>query len=140
MDPGMSVYNGLCFLHPPHNLVAISNDKPPIIRTLSCDTGAIVWELKEPIVSTPHAMLYIPQYDVLLVPDGGTRVLVLHPRDGSLLHTVDASLPYRVPGRVINICLYQGILLVHHYVDSTQIVSVYSLLECGISQPADNAQ
>ena len=138
-DPGMAVYNGLCYLPTPHNLVAISYNKTPIIRALSCDTGALVWEVKEPL-SSPHAMLYIPQYDVILVPDGGTRVLVLHPGDGSLLHTVDAALPDRVPGRVISTCLYQDRLVVHHYVPSTQKVSVFSLMESHVAQPTDETQ
>ena len=138
-DPDMAVYNGLCYLPAPHNLVAISYDKTPIIRALSCKTGGLVWEVKEPL-SSPHAMLYIPQYDVILVPDGGTRVLVLHPGDGSLLHTVDAALPDRVPGRVINTCLYKDRLVVHHYVPSTQKVSVFSLMESHVAQPTDEAQ
>ena len=138
-DPDMAVYNGLCYLPAPHNLVAISYDKTLIIRALECNTGALVWEVKEPM-SSPHAMLYIPQFDVILVPDGGTRVLVLHPGDGSLLHTVDAALPDRVPGRVINTCLYQDRLVVHHYAPSTQKVSVFSLVESHVAQPTDEAQ
>ena len=73
----------------------------------------------------PHSLVFSPQQQVLLVPDGwNSRVLVLHPRDGSHLQTIQ---PDQDMGYIIDLCLHRNKLVVRHNAESKVKVSYLSI-------------
>ena len=58
-----------------------------------------------------HGILFSPQHQVLLVADGtNCRVLVLHPRDGSHLQTIQLGNALDDDG-LADLCLHQNKLV-----------------------------
>ncbi len=85
--------NGLCFVPAPNRAVVICDDDVNVIQAVSCDVkDKVIWEVKDEVggkVCKPYGLLYSPKHQVLFVADGrNKRVLVLDPKDGSLLQII----------------------------------------------------
>ena len=82
---------------------------------VSAETGEKVWKVAGEVdgeMIEPHRLLFSPQHQVLLVADGeNSRVMVLHPRDGSHLQTIQ---PDQNMGAIYELCLHQNKLVVWH--------------------------
>ena len=125
----METYFGMCYIPSPHRLIVLSDNAPGnTIRAVSAETGEKVWQVKgevDGVQCEPNGMLFSPQHQVLLVADGvNSRVLVLHPGDGSHLQTIQLD---RKMGVITELCLHQNKLVVKHNVGGKQKVSYFSI-------------
>ena len=129
---GMEQYHSMYYIPSPHRLIVFacfSDDDPDnTIRAVSSETGEKVWEVKGEVNGTrcdPHGLLFSPQHQTLLVADGNNcRVLVIHPRDGSVLQTIQLE-PQM--GSIWELCLHQNKLAVHHNAVGKEKVSYFSV-------------
>ena len=127
VQSGMERYYDMCYIPSPHRLIVLSdNYEPTIILSVSAETGEKVWEVKgevNGVECNPHSMLFSPQHQVLLVADGeNSRVLVLHPGDGSHLQTIQLDGEMAI---IWELCLHQNKLVVHHHAGGTVKVSYF---------------
>ena len=99
-----------------------------MIRAVSTETGEKVWEVTGEVDGTmiePLGLFFTPKHQVLLVADGdNSRVLVLHPRDGSHLQTIQ---PDQDMGYIWELCLHQNKLVVRHRDGRNEKVSYFSI-------------
>ena len=127
IQSGMEMYYSMCYIPSPHRLIVLS-DNTGLIRAVSAETGENVWGVKwevDGVQCEPHGMLFSPQHQVLLVADGrNCRVLVLHPGDGSHLQTIQLD---REMDAIIELCLHQNKLVVHHNAGGKEKVSYFSI-------------
>ena len=129
VQSGMGIYYSMCYIPAPHRLIVFSTAYVSnTIRAVSAETGEKVWEVKgevDGVECKPHGMLFSPQHQVLLVADGrNCRLLVLHPGDGSHLQTIQLDREMRI---IVELCLHQNKLVVHHYTDGKEKVSYFSV-------------
>ena len=103
----------IAYLPDPYRLIAISVISPIRgVQAVCCDTGEVKWEFPGNV----HGILYSEAHDSLLVGQPG-KVVVLCPREGSLLQTID--LPGL--GDIKDLCLYHDQLIIHHVKDGHKI-------------------
>ena len=128
IQSGMKGYYSMCYIPSPHRLIVLSLHPESLIRAVSAETGEKVWEVKgevDGVECRPNGLLFSPQHQVLLVADGWNyRLLVLHPGDGSHLQTIQLD---REMGGIVELCLHQNKLVVHHYDDHKHKVSYFSI-------------
>ena len=129
VQSGMEKYYSMHYIPSPHRLIVLSlNIEPRMIRAVSAETGQKVWEVTGEVnggMINPHGLLFSPRHQVLLVADGWSRrVLVLHPRDGSHLQTLQLNQDI---GAVIELCLHQNKLVMHHVAGGKEKVSYFSV-------------
>ena len=130
MQSGMKMYNSMHYIPSPHRLIVLSDHHPGLIRAVSAETGEKVWQVKgevDGVECEPNDMQFSPQYQVLLVADGNnSRLLVLHPGDGSHLQTIqlgDVLDNYAI----VELCLHHNKLVMHHIAGGKQKVSFFSV-------------
>ena len=93
---------------------------------MSAETGEKVWEVTGEVdgeMIEPGGLSFYPQHQVLFVADN-SRVLVLHPRDGSHLQTIQ---PDQYMGGIAHLCLHQNKLIVQHSARGKEKVSYFSI-------------
>ena len=73
----------------------------------------------------PHGMQFSQHHQVLLVADGiNCRILVLHPKDGLHLQTIQLKPEMYA---IVHLHLNQGELIVHHTAERKEKVSFFAL-------------
>ena len=90
---GLATSYGVCYIPHPYKLLVFTlNKNPGMIRAVSAEMGQKVWEIEEKVDEKechPHGMQFSQHHQVLLVADGvNCRILVLHPKNGSHLQTI----------------------------------------------------
>ena len=126
---GMVMVHSICYI-PIHRLIVISARSSGVIRSVSCKSEVVVWQVKgqvDGVECDPHGMVFSPALDALFVTDGGnTRILVLSPRDGSLRQVL--SLDHKI-GTVVRLCLCNDQLVVCHssFDCNEEQISLFSL-------------
>ena len=127
IQSGMETYYSMHYIPSPHRLIVLTWWKDSMIRAVSAETGEKVWDVMGELdgrMIQPHSLLFSAQHQVLLVADGSNnRLLVLHPRDGSHLQTIQLDQYMGVMGEL---CLLQN-KLVHHHAGSKEKVSYFSI-------------
>ena len=87
--------SGLCYVPVPYKLIVLCLASKSVIRAICCESEKLQWLIDGEIDGTichPWGLLYLERQQRLLVCDGtNNRVLVLHPRDGSHLQTIQFS-------------------------------------------------
>ena len=78
------------------NCIVFSDWEENLVKDFHCGTGEQVWEVSgevEGVTWEPNGFLYLPEHRSLLVCDGigDGRLVVLNPRDGSVLQTISLS-------------------------------------------------
>ena len=116
ISSGMADLFFMYYVPPPHKLIVITGATDSShIKAISVETGNLTWEIKGKVdgeMCHPRGVLFSPQHDALLVADGKRcRVLVLHPRDGSHLKTIQLGW---VMGVIVHLSWYHYQILVHH--------------------------
>ena len=128
VQTGMESHYGFHYIPSPHRLIVLSALSARMIRAVSTETGEKVWEVTGEVdgaMIEPLGLLFSPEHQVLLVADGGnSRVLVLHPRDGSHQQTIQ---PDQYMGAIADLCLHQNKLVVGHTVGGKEKVSYFSI-------------
>ena len=83
---------------------------------MSAESGQKVWEANGEVdgkMCEPHGILFSSQHQVLLIADGSNcRVLVMHPRDGSHLQTIELEWKKQL---IVGLCIHQNKLVVWHH-------------------------
>ena len=114
IQSGMEGYYSFHNIQTPHRLIALSDHSPGIIRAVSVETGEKIWEVIGEVdgrMIQPHSLVFSPQQQVLLVPDGwNSRVLVLH---RGMVH------------------IYKQYNLIRTWATSLTCVSIKTNLSCG---------
>ena len=90
---GLATSYSVCYIPHPYKLLVFTlNKNPGILKSVSEETGRKVWQTEgkvDEIACHPHGMQFSEHHQVLLVADGiNCSILVLHPKDGSHLQTV----------------------------------------------------
>ena len=93
LDSGLDRWcSGMCFMPDPYKCLVFCVVSEGLIRAICSESGKLQWLIDGEIDGTtchPWGLLYLEEQQRLLVSDGANnRVLVLHPRDGSHLQTV----------------------------------------------------
>ena len=93
LDSGLDRWcSGMCCIPEPYRCLVLSVASEGLIRAICSQSGKLKWLIDGTIDGTtchPWGLLYLNQHQRLLVCDGANnRVLVLHPRDGAHLQTV----------------------------------------------------
>ena len=93
LDSGLDRWcSGMCFIPEPYRCIVFSVASEGLMKAICSQSGKLQWLIDGEIGGTtchPWGLLYLNQHQRLLVCDGANnRVLVLHPRDGAHLQTV----------------------------------------------------
>ena len=129
VQSGMERYFDMHYIPSPHRLLVFSDaNTGNKIRAVSAETGEKVWEVGGEIdgeICQPRGLLFSERHQVLLVTDStNRRLLVLHPRDGSHLQTIQLDKEILV---VSELCLYQNKLIVLHHDGCKHRLSSFSI-------------
>ena len=128
IQSGMDRYPTMHYVPSPHKLLLCSNNNQGIIQAVSVETGKKVWEMIGHVdgkLFNPHGMFFSRQSKILFVADGvNSRVLVLHPGDGSHLQTL--QLDWKI-GSIWSVRLHQDKLVVHHHDNNKHKESYFSI-------------
>ena len=125
---GMEKYHGFHYIQNPYNLLLLSWWEDSIIRAVSLETEQKAWEVKGEVdgkMFFPHGLLFSVQHRVLLVADGrNSRVLVLHPGDGSHLQTIQLD---KAVDTVYELGIHSNKLVIFHRAGLEEKVSYLSI-------------
>ena len=133
--PKKKIYSGLatsysvCYIPHPYKLLVFTfNKNPGIIRAVSTETGQKVWQIEGKVDEKechPHGMQFSQHHQVLLVADGiNCRILVLHPKNGSHLQTIQLKPEMYA---IVHLHLNQDKLIVHHAAERKEKVSFFAV-------------
>ena len=131
--PKKKIYSGLatsysiCYIPHPYKLLVFTlNKNPGRIRAVSAETEQKVWQVEGKVAEKachPHGMQFSQHHQVLLVADGiNCRILVLHPKDGSPLQTIQLKPEMHA---IVHLHLNHEELIVHHTADRKENVSLF---------------
>ena len=131
LDSGLDRWcTGMCFIPEPYNYLVFCVASEGLIRAICCESEKLQWLIDGAIDGTtchPWGLLYLEQHQRLLVCDGtNNRVLLLHPRDGSHLQTVQFS--KEIDG-IYDVFLQNDQIIMHHKTN----VSYLSITVCKFS-------
>ena len=127
--PGLATSYSVCYIPHPYKLLVFTlNKNPGIIRAVSTETEQKVWETEGKVDEKechPHGMQFSQHHQVLLVADGvNCRILVLHPKDGSHLQTIQLKPETHA---IVYLHLNQDKLIVHHTIEEKKKVSFFAV-------------
>ena len=94
---GLKLCNDLCYLPPPHDCVVVCGvekffNDPHEARAVSCRDGSVVWGVQGEVDGKrihPWRLLLV-RGSVLVADAGNKRILVLDPKDGSFIKTIQS--------------------------------------------------
>ena len=128
IQSGMNKFSILHYIPSPHKVLIFPSWKESIIRAVSVETGEMVWEVKGKVdgkTCEPHGALYSSHHQALLIADGeNCRVLVLHPRDGSHLQTIQLD---REIVATIELRLHQNKVILWHRDGNQEKISYFAI-------------
>ena len=123
----MEKVTSICYL-PFVKCVAISRWDDHVVKAIHCESDEQVWEVKGEVAGatwTPHGLLYSLEHQSLLVCDTSDhgRLVVLNPRDGSVLQVIS------LPGlkRPFFLSLYEGNTIVYNKTSNITQINVFSI-------------
>ena len=110
------------------NCIVLSRWKENLVKAINCGTGEQVWEVKgeeEGVTWEPHGLLYLPEHQSLLVcdPSDNGRLVVVNPRNGSILQTTSLS-EISVP---ISLSIHEGNIVLCNILNYSVKISVFAI-------------
>ena len=125
-----SQMEGIFVIHylPDIKCVVVSCSEDHVVKAMHCETGEQLWEVKGEVAGVmwePHGFLYSPEHQSLLVCDISKegRLVVLNPRDGSVLQVI----PISNHGIPISLSFREGRIIIHSKYENAENISVFAI-------------